>query len=141
MENEEKKDNKKEKQQFLTTGRRKEAVARVRLIVPGKGSILINGKDYKGYFPTIEQQMRINKPLSLTAVSDKVDIRARVQGGGISGQAGAVSLGIARALVEYNPEFRPVLRKEDFLTRDPRAKERKKYGRKGARRRFQWTKR
>jgi small subunit ribosomal protein S9 len=102
---------------------------------------LINGKDFTNYFVTIDHQMQVKRPLMITDVLEKVDIKARVCGGGISGQAGAVRLGIARALVQFNPELRGDLRKEDLLTRDPRAKERKKYGRKGARRRFQWTKR
>ncbi len=126
---------------FLATGRRKEAVARVKLILGGKGRILINGKDYSTYFHTVDHQMQIKKPLLTANVINDVDIKVRVNGGGIAGQAGAVSLGISRALVAFNPELRPLLRKEDLLTRDPRAKERKKYGRKGARRRFQWTKR
>ncbi len=126
---------------FLATGRRKEAVARVKLILGGKGMILINGKDYSTYFRTVDHQMQIKKPLLTANVINDVDIKVRVNGGGIAGQAGAVSLGISRALVAFNPELRPLLRKEDLLTRDPRAKERKKYGRKGARRRFQWTKR
>jgi len=131
----------KQKDFFLATGRRKEAIARVKFIPKGKGRILINGKDFTSYFVTVDHQMQVKKPLLLTDVIDSVDIKARVNGGGPSGQAGAVSLGISRALLEFNPELRAVLRKEDLLTRDPRAKERKKYGRKGARRRFQWTKR
>ncbi|MFH1768398.1 MAG: 30S ribosomal protein S9 [Candidatus Omnitrophota bacterium] len=126
---------------FLTTGRRKQAIARVRFMPQGKGIILINGKNLTEYFPTVDQQMQIKKPLIVAKVVDTVDVKARVNGGGISGQAGAVSLGIARALLQTNPDLRPTLRKEELLTRDPRAKERKKYGRKGARRRFQWTKR
>lgn len=131
----------KNKEFFLTTGRRKEAVARVKLIPQGRGRILINGINCEEYFTTIDNLMQIKKPLNLTQTLDKVDVKAKVWGGGISGQAGAVSLGVARALVEFNPSFRAALRKEDLLTRDPRAKERKKYGRKGARRKFQWTKR
>ncbi len=126
---------------LFTTGRRKEAVARVKLILNGKGKILINGKEFVNYFTTVEQQIQVKKPLVATQTEDSVDVRAKVTGGGSSGQAGAVSLGIARALLEFNSELRSVLRKQDLLTRDPRAKERKKYGRKGARRRFQWTKR
>lgn len=124
----------------LTTGRRKEAVARVR-IREGKGAILINGRDFKEYFPILESQLQIEKPLLVTNYRDKVDIIAKVQGGGFRGQAEAVSLGIARGLVELNKDLRAILRKHDLLTRDPRSKERKKYGRKGARRSFQWTKR
>lgn len=130
-----------QKREVLATGRRKEAVARVKLVFEGGGRILINGRDFKDYFPVITHQVQIKKPLVLTQFLDKVDVRANVKGGGPSGQAGAVSLGIARGLVELEPELRSILRREDLLTRDPRAKERKKYGRKGARRRFQWTKR
>ncbi|MDP2922547.1 MAG: 30S ribosomal protein S9 [Candidatus Omnitrophota bacterium] len=126
---------------FMTTGRRKEAVARVKLLAQGQGKISINGKDAMGYFSTVDQRMQVKRPLTVSGTEGKVDVIANVQGGGISGQAGAVSLGIARALTEWNPEFRAIFRKENLLTRDPRAKERKKYGRKGARRRFQWTKR
>lgn len=129
------------KKNFFATGRRKEAVARVRLVLGGKGKILVNGIDFSNYFTTVDHQMRVKKPLLVTQTESKVDIKAKVNGGGISGQAGAVSLGIARALVDFSPELRVALRKEDLLTRDPRSKERKKYGRKGARKRFQWTKR
>ncbi len=131
----------KKKEFYLATGRRKEAVARVKLIPGGTGDILINGKQLSIYFPTIDHQNQVKKPLVVVGLTEKVNVRAKVEGGGVSGQAGAVSLGIARALTEWNPELRVTLRKEDLLTRDPRAKERKKYGRKGARRRFQWTKR
>jgi len=130
-----------ERKFVLATGRRKEATARVKVVFEGKGRILINRKRLEEYFPLINHQHQIKKPLLLTQMMDKVDVKVRVSGGGATGQAGAVSLGIARALVELNPELRSVLRKEDLLTRDPRAKERKKYGQKGARRRFQWTKR
>jgi small subunit ribosomal protein S9 len=131
----------KNKTMINTTGRRKNAIARVRLLPDGKGVILINGRDLAAYFSTIDHQTQVKKPLVVAEAVENVDVKARVSGGGISGQAGAVSLGIARALLEVNPELRSLLRKEDLLTRDPRAKERKKYGRKGARRRFQWTKR
>jgi len=131
----------KDKEIFMATGRRKEAVARVRFILKGKGKILINGRDIEKYFSTIDNIMQVKKPLAVTELQGKIDIFANVDGGGISGQAGAVSLGISRCLVEWNPQLRALLRREDLLTRDPRAKERKKYGRKGARRRFQWTKR
>jgi len=132
---------KKEKQLFLATGRRKESVARVKIIPEGSGKILVNGRDLSNYFSTIDNLMQIKKPLILAELEDKIDVLANVRGGGVTGQAGAVSLGISRCLVEWNPQLRSILRKEDLLTRDPRAKERKKYGRKGARRRFQWTKR
>jgi small subunit ribosomal protein S9 len=130
-----------EKNVFLATGRRKEAVARVRIFIQGQGKFLINGKDAMSYFSNVDQRMQVKRPLSVCGQEPKIDIVANVQGGGIGGQAGAVSLGISRALMEWNPQLRAALRKENLLTRDPRAKERKKYGRKGARRRFQWTKR
>jgi small subunit ribosomal protein S9 len=129
------------KSTFITTGRRKEAVARVKLIIEGKGNILINGRQLLNYFSTVDQVMQVKKPLAVSNVENKFDVFANVKGGGINGQAGAISLGIARGLLEWNPQLRSALRKENLLTRDPRSKERKKYGRKGARRRFQWTKR
>jgi small subunit ribosomal protein S9 len=131
----------KTKEILTATGRRKEAVARVRLMPKGKGKIVVNGQESSKYFPTIDSEMQVKKVFMLTELEGKMDVLANVSGGGINGQAGAVSLGIARCLVELNPQLRTVLRREDLLTRDPRAKERKKYGRKGARRRFQWTKR
>ena len=135
------KETNKDKEIFMATGRRKEAVARVRFVINGKGKFLINGRGIEEYFSTIDNIMQVKKPLAVTELQDKIDISANVDGGGVSGQAGAVSLGISRCLVEWNPQLRTLLRREDLLTRDPRAKERKKYGRKGARRRFQWTKR
>ena len=131
----------KAKEIFLATGRRKEAVARVRFFPQGKGKITVNGRDFVKYFSTIDNMMQVKKSLLVAELEGKVDISANVSGGGISGQAGAVSLGISRCLIEWNPQLRTALKREDLLTRDPRAKERKKYGRKGARRRFQWTKR
>jgi len=131
----------KDKEIFMATGRRKEAVARVRFIPKGKGKIVINGRDIEKYFSTIDNRMQVKKALVVTELQGKVDILANTDGGGVGGQAGAVSLGISRCLVEWNPQLRALLRREDLLTRDPRAKERKKYGRKGARRSFQWTKR
>ena len=131
----------KDKEIFMATGRRKEAVARVRFMANGKGKVVINGSDIEKYFFTIDNIMQVKKPLIVTEIQGKIDISANVNGGGLSGQAGAVSLGISRCLLEWNPQLRALLRREDLLTRDPRAKERKKYGRKGARRRFQWTKR
>lgn len=130
-----------EKMVIMATGRRKDAIARVRLVSEGNGRIVVNGRDYGKYFPTIDYRIQVTKPLTLVDLANKFDILANVKGGGLSGQAGAVSLGIARALLEWDPKLRSTLRKEDLLTRDPRSKERKKYGRKGARRRFQWTKR
>lgn len=130
-----------EKKIFIATGRRKKAVARVRLFTPGAGKIVVNGKNYQDYFSTVDQRVQVTKPFIPTELEGKTDVFANVNGGGMGGQAGAVSLGISRCLLELNPAFRSVLKKEELLTRDPRAKERKKYGRKGARRRFQWTKR
>ena len=123
------------------TGRRKTSTARVELIYQGTGKIIVNKRAFEDYFSWPIYRTYILQPLEKSGYKDKVDVRVIVEGGGISGQAGAVRLGIARALVELNPELRSLLRKEGFLTRDPRAKERKKYGRKGARRAFQWTKR
>ncbi len=130
-----------EKRFALATGRRKEATARVKVTFEGKGRIFINGRKLEDYFPLINHQYQIKRPLEITELLGKVDVKAKVSGGGVTGQAGAVSLGVARALVELDPNLRGILRKEDLLTRDPRAKERKKYGQRGARRRFQWTKR
>jgi small subunit ribosomal protein S9 len=129
------------REMLMATGRRKESVARVRVALDGKGKIVINGKDYENYFPTVDYRMQVRKALRVVDMEGKVDVFANVNGGGLSGQAGSVSLGISRCLLTMDPQLRSVLRKEDLLTRDPRAKERKKYGRKGARRRFQWTKR
>lgn len=129
------------KEVYMATGRRKKSVARVIFTPKGEGKISINGRDLNGYFPTINNAMQAKRPILVAELEGKVDIFANVDGGGVSGQAGAVSLGIARCLVEWEPTLRAILRREDLLTRDPRAKERKKYGRKGARRRFQWTKR
>lgn len=126
---------------ILATGRRKESRARVRLFLEGKGKVTINGKELDKYFVTVDQVMQVKKPFTVSSTEGKFDVLVTVTGGGINGQAGAISLGISRALLGWNPELRPALRKENLLTRDPRSKERKKYGRKGARRRFQWTKR
>ncbi len=134
-------DDKEEKKVYLATGRRKKAVARVRIFPGGKGRILVNGKDYRDYFFTINNIKQVQKALLLTELDKTMDIKANVRGGGIAGQSGAVSLGISRCLLERDPQLRAMLRSEDLLTRDPRAKERKKYGQKGARRKFQWTKR
>jgi len=125
---------------FFTTGRRKTAVARVKL-TPGKGKILINDRPIEKYFGRKILEVIVKQPLEATKTVGKVDIIAKTVGGGISGQAGAIRHGIARALVEFDADFKPLLRKEGFLTRDPREKERKKYGRKRARKGFQWTKR
>ncbi|NYE57977.1 30S ribosomal protein S9 [Carboxydothermus ferrireducens] len=125
---------------FYGTGRRKEAVARV-FVVPGEGNITINGKSLEEYFPRKTLQIIVKQPLELTNTVGKFDVKAKVHGGGISGQAGAVRLGIARALVQADPSLRPTLKKAGFLTRDPRMVERKKYGLRKSRRRPQWTKR
>jgi len=125
---------------YDATGRRKNAVARVRL-VPGTGKIIVNEKEILDYFKRETLQMIIEQPLAVTETMGKYDIIAHVKGGGLSGQAGAVLLGIARALVKADEELRPILRKNGFLTRDPRMVERKKYGQPGARKRFQFSKR
>jgi small subunit ribosomal protein S9 len=126
--------------QYYGTGRRKNAVARVYLR-PGKGDIVVNRRGFENYFPNEALQMIIRQPLSLTETTGKFDILVNVDGGGISGQAGAVRHGITRALLEYNSDLRPTLKKAGLITRDPRKKERKKYGQKGARARFQFSKR
>ena len=123
-----------------TTGRRKEAVARVRLR-PGKGVITINSKAIEAYFTTATSRMLVTEPLRLTSTEEVYDVDVTVDGGGITGQAGAVRLGIARALTELDPEMRPPLKKAGLLTRDARAKESKKYGLKKARKAPQYTKR
>jgi small subunit ribosomal protein S9 len=122
------------------TGRRKEAVARVRLM-PGSGKIQVNGRSLEDYLQRDTLVLQALRPLKVTETEGRFDIVARVHGGGLSGQAGALSHGMARALVKFQPELRPVLRKEGLLTRDPRMKERKKYGQPGARKRFQYSKR
>jgi len=122
------------------TGRRKTAVARVR-IREGTGRIMVNRRDMDQYFPLITEQERILAPLRVVAAEKKFDIFVSTDGGGQASQSGAISLGIARALLKLNPEFEPVLREKKFLTRDARQKERKKYGRRGARRGFQFSKR
>jgi len=123
-----------------TTGRRKEAVARVR-IRPGTGQVRVNGRDLDRYFPTRTQRTVALEPLRVTQTLDVYDVDATIRGGGVSGQAGALSLGIARALVELDPEARPLLRREGLLTRDAREKERRKYGLKKARKAPQYSKR
>jgi len=126
--------------QFVTVGRRKEAVARVRM-TSGKGDIIVNGKPCDTYFMRETDRIIIKQPLLATNSVLKYDIVAIIRGGGLTGQAGALRHGISRALVMAQAETKDVLRKQGFLTRDPRMKERKKYGQKGARKRFQWTKR
>ena len=125
---------------FYGTGRRKSSIARVRL-VEGKGTITINGKDIDEYLGTETLKVIVRQPLTATNTLDKYDVICKVQGGGFTGQAGAIRLGIARALLEANSEYRPTLKSAGFLTRDPRMKERKKYGLKKARRAPQFSKR
>jgi small subunit ribosomal protein S9 len=125
---------------YQGTGRRKEATARVRLY-PGDGSIIVNDAPVKEYFSRQRDVFHLTEPLKATTTQDSFDVTVKVQGGGISGQAGAVRHGIARALLEADPDLRPTLRKGGFLTRDPRAKERKKPGLKRARKAPQYTKR
>ena len=126
--------------QYYGTGRRKTSTARV-FLRPGNGTLTINQRTFEAFFPTEALRTQIKTPLVLTETADKFDVLATVAGGGVSGQAGAVRLGIARALVEYNLELRKALKTEGLLTRDARAKERKKYGMAGARKRFQFSKR
>ena len=125
---------------FLGTGRRKTSVARVRLAT-GSGKIVVNGRPFENYFPTETLRMVVSQPLVVTALAGKYDIRVNVQGGGQTGQAGAVRHGIARALLKADIALRPALKSEGLLTRDSREKERKKYGQPGARKRFQYSKR
>jgi len=125
---------------YIAVGRRKEAIARVRLLA-GKGSILVNNLSYEKYFVRETDRIIIRQPLHIADSLSKYDIIANIRGGGLSGQAGALRHGISRALVLAEPGCKDLLRKNGFLTRDPRMKERKKYGQKGARKRFQWTKR
>jgi small subunit ribosomal protein S9 len=126
--------------QYYGTGRRKTSTARV-FLRPGSGAIRINELTFEAFFPTEALRTEIRQPLVITETADKFDILATVAGGGVSGQAGAMRLGISRALVEYNAELRKRLKDEGLLTRDARAKERKKYGMAGARKRFQFSKR
>ncbi len=122
----------------IAVGRRKEAIARVR-IAPGKGDFMVNKKPYDKYFLRETDRMIAIQPLELTNTKAKYDIFANLSGGGLTGQAGALRHGISRALSLADPSLHDLLRKQGFLTRDPRMKERKKYGQKGARKRFQWT--
>ena len=126
--------------EYYGTGRRKTSTARV-FLRPGKGSITVNHRDFDKFFTTDALRTQVRRPLLLTETGDKFDILATVAGGGVNGQAGAVRLGIARALVEYNVELRKQLKKDGLLTSDSRIKERKKYGLAGARKRFQFSKR
>lgn len=128
------------KVQYWGTGRRKHAVARVRL-VPGDGAITINDRSFEDYFPNKTSRLIVQQPFELTAMGGRFNVICRVHGGGTNGQAGAVRLGIARALVRANPDLQPALRRAGFLTRDPRMKERKKYGLHKARKAPQYSKR
>lgn len=121
-------------------GRRKTSVARI-YVTPGKGEIRVNDRNYKDYFVSEILQIKINQPFAATGETGKYDLIINVKGGGVTGQAEAVRMAISRALCEINAESRPALKKEGFLTRDPRMVERKKYGRRKARRRFQFSKR
>ena len=125
---------------FYGTGRRKKSVARVR-VYPGTGKIIINDRDIDDYFGLDTLKLIVNQPLALTETEGKFDIICRVTGGGVSGQAGAIRHGLSRALLQYDESLRVALKKAGFLTRDPRMKERKKYGLKGARRAPQFSKR
>jgi small subunit ribosomal protein S9 len=129
-----------EQVEYKATGRRKTSVARV-ILTPGEGQWMVNDRSFERYFPTPALRAEVQQPLGATETLGKFSLRVNATGGGIHGQAGAIRLGIARALILFNPDLRPRLRQGGFLTRDPRAKERKKYGQKGARKQFQWTKR
>jgi small subunit ribosomal protein S9 len=124
----------------IVTGRRKEAIARVRLL-PGTGSFELNGRPLEDYFPTRAHRMIVSAPLRTVGKEKEFDVLARIEGGGVNGQAGALRLGIARALIEIDPELRPVLKAEGYLSRDAREKERRKYGLKKARKAPQYSKR
>ena len=126
--------------QYYGTGRRREAIARV-YIKAGAAKFTVNGRPVEDYFRNVAWHTAAVEPLKFTQMLDQLEVRAQVKGGGVGGQAGAVRMGLSRALSILNPELRPALRKNGFLTRDPRMKERKKYGQKGARRRFQFSKR
>ena len=125
---------------FYGTGRRKKSVARVR-VYPGTGKITINDRDIDNYFGLETLKLIVRQPLNLTETTEKFDVVCRVSGGGVTGQAGAIRHGLSRALLQYDADLRPALKKAGFLTRDPRMKERKKYGLKGARRAPQFSKR
>jgi small subunit ribosomal protein S9 len=125
---------------FYGTGRRKESIARV-FLRPGSGKITVNGRTIEQYFTNFAWKHDAIEPLKFTSLADQVDVVVTANGGGAGGQSGAVRMGLARAISRFNPELRPALRKNGFLTRDSRMKERKKYGQKGARKRFQFTKR
>jgi small subunit ribosomal protein S9 len=127
-------------EQYLGTGRRKRSIARV-FLRPGSGKITVNGRELENYFPTEAGRVPVQQALRTVEMTDRFDVLVLANGGGVAGQAGAIRLGIARALVEFNAELRGALKKAGLLTRDPRQHERKKYGQKGARKRFQFSKR
>ncbi len=127
-------------EQYLGTGRRKRGIARV-FLRPGSGKITVNGRELENYFPTEAARVPVRQPLVTVEMTDRFDVVILANGGGFAGQAGAIKLGIARALVEFNAELRGPLKKAGLLRRDPREHERKKYGQKGARKRFQFSKR
>lgn len=129
-----------EETKYRATGRRKEAVAAI-VLSSGKGEFKINKKALEKYFTIMAHQLIVKQALKLTNCLDKFNVQVNVKGGGITGQAEAIRHGTSRALLKFNADLRPILKKAGFITRDPRMKERKKYGRKGARKRFQWTKR
>lgn len=129
-----------EQVQYQGTGRRKTAIARVR-IVPGEGQVIVNGRPAENYFPKRASVLTITQPLELTKTAGRFNVIASVKGGGVTGQAGAIRLGLARALLKADPSLRPYLKKAGFLTRDPRMKERRKYGLKKARKAPQYSKR
>jgi small subunit ribosomal protein S9 len=126
--------------QKTSVGRRKEAVTRI-FISKGSGTIIVNDKDYKTYFPLVYLQNQVERPLKTVEVIDKYDVKINATGGGVKGQAEAAMLGIARVLIDINPEFRPALKAAGLLKRDPRSVERKKFGHKKARRSYQFSKR
>jgi len=126
--------------EYYATGRRKTSTARV-FLRPGTGAITVNHREFANYFPTEMLRMNVRRPLQLTETTEKFDVLATVEGGGVNSQSGAVRLGIARALVDFNAELRRQLKKDGLLTSDSRVKERKKYGLAGARKRFQFSKR
>ncbi len=129
-----------EQVEYYGTGRRKSSIARV-FLRPGTGEFRVNNRPFEQYFVTEAQRIRARQPLVLTETTGSFNVVATVSGGGVDGQAGAVKMGIARALLAFNPELRGKVKAEGYLTRDPRVKERKKYGQKGARKRFQFSKR
>ncbi len=130
-----------EKKVYIATGRRKNAVARVRIVVPGKGKRMVNGKELKVYLQREDLIQHALKPLEVAKVDGKMDVVCTAEGGGITGQAGAIRLGIARALAGYDENLKKLLKEQGLLTRDPRMVERKKYGQIKARKRFQYSKR